>query len=132
MNRMISIVYVIAGLTNILGICIASRLFTDPLFFKLYPTVFNDFGAFLVIVWGLLYISVARVAPTLGPLALVFSFQKGIYAYTWVLWVSSKWDMIDMIRRQSELVGWFYASYGAVSLSFALFFLWVGLRALTK
>lgn len=131
-NRLITIGYVAAALTNIIGILLVSGGFSNPLFHKLSPEVFNEFGSFMIMVWGLAYLSVAKKASQLGGIAFVFAVEKFVYVYTWFVWINGKSDMIEMIGSESELVGLFYSSYGLLDLAFGLFFLWVGVRSFLK
>lgn len=131
-NRLITMGFVAAGLTNIVGILLVSGGFSEPLFHKLSPEVFNEFGSFMIMVWGLAYIAVARKASSLGALSLVFAVEKFVYVYTWFVWINSKSDMIEMIGAESNLIGIFYSSYGLLDLAFGLFFLWVGVRSFLK
>ncbi|MDX1668914.1 MAG: hypothetical protein R3194_05825 [Limnobacter sp.] len=131
-NKLITIGYILAGLTNIVGILVVTSGFTNPLFHKLSPEVFNPFGSFMIMVWGLAYLAAASKASQLGTLALVFAFEKAIYVYTWIIWIYNKSDMLEMITSESTLVGTFYSSYGLIDLFFGLFFLWVGIRAFLR
>lgn len=110
----------------------ASEFFTNTAFHKLSPEVFSDFGTFMVMVWGLAYLAVARQAHQLPAICFVFAFEKAIYVYTWVIWISSKSDMLPIIREETPLLALFYSSYGLIDLAYALFFAWVGIRALQK
>ena len=131
-NRFIFLGFIAAGLTNIFGMLAASEFFTNTAFHKLSPEVFSDFGTFMVMVWGLAYLAVARQAHQLPAICFVFAFEKAIYVYTWVVWISSKSDMLPILREETPLLALFYSGYGLIDLAYALFFAWVGIRALQK
>ena len=129
-NRFIFLGFIAGGFTNIFGMLAASEFFTNTAFHKLSPEVFSDFGTFMVMVWGLAYLAVAKQAHQLPAICFVFAFEKAIYVYTWVIWISSKSDMLPVIREETPLLALFYSSYGLIDLAYALFFAWVGIRAL--
>ena len=86
----------------------------------------------MVMVWGLAYIAAARQAHQLAVLCFVFAFEKAIYVYTWVQWLSSKSDMLPMLQDEAPLLALFYSSYGIIDLAFAFFFFFAGVRAFKK
>jgi hypothetical protein len=131
-HRFIFLGFIAAGLTNILGMLAASEFFTNQAFHELSPEVFSDFGTFMVMVWGLAYLSVAKQAHQLPAICFVFAFEKAIYVYTWVIWITRKSDMLPIIKEETPLLALFYSSYGLIDLAYALFFAWVGIRALQK
>ena len=107
----------------------ASEFFTNSAFHELSPEVFSPFGTFMVMVWGLAYLSVAKQAHQLPAICFVFAFEKAIYVYTWVIWISSKSDMLPIIREETPLLALFYSGYGIIDLAFAFFFFFAGVRA---
>jgi len=128
-NRLIFFGFISAGLTNILGILTVSHLFTNEAFHRLSPDVFSPFGAFMILVWGLAYLAVAKQAHQLAYICFVFAFEKAVYVFTWVVWMMDKSDLLSMIKIETPMLALFYSSYGLIDLAYGLFFLWVGIRA---
>ena len=131
-NRFVFLGFIAAGFTNIIGMLAASEFFTNAAFHAQSPEVFSPFGTFMVMVWGLAYLSVASNAHKLPAICFVFAFEKAIYVYTWVQWMSSKSDMLPMLQDEAPLLALFYSGYGLIDLAFALFFLFAGARAFKK
>jgi len=128
-SQFIFLGFIAAGLTNLFGMLAASEFFTNSMFHELSPEVFSRFGTFMVMVWGLAYIAAARQAHQLPVLCFVFAFEKAIYVYTWVQWMSSKSDMLPMLQDEAPLLALFYSGYGLIDLAFAFFFFFAGVRA---
>jgi hypothetical protein len=131
-SRFIFLGFIAAGFTNIFGMLAASEFFSNSAFHELSPEVFSPFGTFMVMVWGLAYLAVAKQAHQLPAICFVFAFEKAIYVYTWVIWISSKSDMLPIIQEKTPLLALFYSGYGIIDLAYGLFFAWVGIRALQK
>ena len=129
-NRIIFFGFISAGLTNILGILTVSQLFTNESFHQLSPDVFSQFGAFMIMVWGLAYLAAAKHASNLAALCFVFAFEKAVYVFTWAVWMMDKSELLSMVKLEEPVVAMFYSGYGVIDLVYALFFTWVGVRAL--
>lgn len=131
-NRFVFLGFIAAGFTNIIGMLAASEFFTNTAFHAQSPEVFSPFGTFMVMVWGLAYLSVASNAHKLPAICFVFAFEKAIYVYTWVMWLQSNSGNLSTIQTDAPLLALFYSGYGIIDLAYALFFAWVGIRALQK
>jgi len=59
-EKMIRNGFLIAGLSNILGVIICSKAFTNDVMLATQPDVMGYFGLVANILWGLAYISVAK------------------------------------------------------------------------
>ena len=56
----ISKLFVFAGLSNILGVLIFSKLFTNQVMMNTQPDVMGYFGLISIILWGLAYIAASE------------------------------------------------------------------------
>ncbi|MCQ8896190.1 hypothetical protein NQT62_07035 [Limnobacter humi] len=126
-NKLIRLGFLSAGLTNLIGMLAVSEAFTNTLFNELSPTVFSNFGAVCIMLWGLAYLSVAHKALEVPLLCLVFAVEKFLYTGTWVVWAQHNWGQLATIQTQSPQTALFYSSYGLIDLAYGLFFLWVAL-----
>ncbi|HEY1058512.1 MAG TPA: hypothetical protein VGE55_07260 [Limnobacter sp.] len=127
-NKLIRLGFVSAGLTNLIGMLAVSEGFTNTLFNELSPTVFSNFGAVCIMLWGLAYLSVANKALSVPALSLVFAVEKFLYTGTWVVWAQQHWAQLGTIQSQSPQTALFYSSYGFIDLGYGLFFLWVAVK----
>ena len=59
-DKMIYKGFLIAGLSNILGVIICSKAFTNDVMLTTQPDVMGYFGLISIILWGLAYISVCK------------------------------------------------------------------------
>ena len=59
-DKMIYKGFLIAGLSNILGVIICSKAFTNDVMLATQPDVMGYFGLISIILWGLAYISVCK------------------------------------------------------------------------
>ena len=78
--------FIIAGLMNasVLGFSI---FFTNSTIAEFDPVVMSNFGLMMILVWGLDYISVAKVYDKVKWLVGVFAIEKLIYGSVWVNWM---------------------------------------------
>jgi hypothetical protein len=131
-NRFIFLGFIAAGLTNIIGMSAASEFFTKSAFHSLSPSVFSEFGTFMVMVWGLAYLAAAKQAHNLPALCFVFAFEKAVYVYTWIVWMQTNSNTLPALQDSDPLLALFYSGYGLIDLAYAFFFAWVGIRAFRK
>jgi hypothetical protein len=122
-------VFVGAGLANVLGMLLASRLFTNAELGRAYPELFSTEGVVLVMLWGAAYISVARCYRDVPWLLLVFVVEKAFYGWTWIQWRVAHGPGLRELLAADRLTGIFYAGYGIVDISFGVFFLYAFVRA---
>ncbi len=112
-----------AGLSNILGVLIFSRFFTNESINLADPVVMSTFGLVMIIVWGLAYISVANGFEKVKWLFAVFAVEKLIYGLIWINWIFS--NDIRILYKQDLMAGIFYSIYGLNDLIFMVFFTFV-------
>lgn len=112
--------FILAGLTNIIGILVCSRGLTNQTLFELYPEVFGFMGCISVILWGLAYLAVSTSRPR--ALARVFCVEKLVYAATWFYWLQQHGDTLGSLWDKDPLTAFFFSFYGPLDLAFAAFF----------
>ncbi len=112
---------IIAGLANIFGVLIFSRLFTNEFINQADPLVMSDFGLLMIIVWGFAYISVAKGFAEVKWLLMVFALEKLIYGVIWINRIF-RYD-IRNLYKEDAFAGIFYSIYGLNDLFFMVFFI---------
>lgn len=129
-NKVIKYGFYLAGLANIAGVLNASKFFTNKTVVEIDPEVMSQFGLIMIIVWGLAYISVAKIFKSVKWLVLVFAIEKLCYGIYWTNWISN--NNIDMISAKDASAGSFYSSYGINDWFFFVFFSYVFIRLITN
>ena len=125
-EKMIRNGFLIAGLSNILGVIICSKAFTNDVMLATQPDVMGYFGLISIILWGLAYISVCRSNNQVRWLVGVFAIEKLVYVVAWLAFLTS--HSLSAIYKLDVLAGVFYTIYGANDLIFMLFFSYVFLK----
>lgn len=115
--------FIFAGLSNILGVLLFSRLFTNEVMMNSQPDVMGYFGLMSIILWGLAYIAVYKNYASVPFLLLVFTIEKLVYVLVWLLWMNT--HSLGAVYDQDTLAGIFYTIYGVNDLIFGIFFAWV-------
>ena len=119
--------FIIAGLSNILGVSICSKAFTNDVMLATQPDVMGYFGLISIILWGLAYISVCKSYNKVRWLVGVFVVEKLAYVVAWLSLITSR--SLSSIYELDVLAGVFYTIYGANDFIFMLFFSFVCLRS---
>ena len=125
-EKMIRNGFLIAGLSNILGVIICSRAFTNDVMLATQPDVMGYFGLISIILWGLAYISVCKSYNQVRWLVGVFAIEKLVYVVAWLAFLTS--HSLSAIYERDVLAGVFYTIYGANDFIFMLFFSYVFLK----
>lgn len=123
-------IFLLAGLSNILGVLIFSKLFTNNVMMNTQPDVMGYFGLISIILWGLAYIAVRNSYAAVPWLLTVFVIEKLIYVIMYLKWFSI--NSLSAVYNQDTMAGIFYTIYGANDLLFGVFFAWVLFRILKK
>ncbi len=118
--------FLIAGLSNILGVLICSKAFTNDVMLAAQPDVMGYFGLISIILWGIAYISVSKSYNQVRWLVGVFVIEKLIYVMVWLTFINS--HSLRSIFELDVLAGVFYTIYGANDFIFMLFFGFVFLK----
>ncbi len=125
-DKMIYKGFLIAGLSNILGVIIFSKTFTNDVMLTTQPDVMGYFGLISIILWGLAYLSVCKCYNQVRWLVGVFAIEKLVYVIVWLAFITS--NSLSAIYEQDVLAGAFFTVYGANDFIFMLFFSFVFLR----
>lgn len=125
-EKMIYKGFIIAGLSNILGVIICSKGFTNEVMLASQPDVMGYFGLISIILWGLAYISVCKSYNQMRWLVGVFAIEKLAYVIVWLSFITS--NSLSAIYEQDVLAGVFYTIYGANDFIFMLFFSYIFLK----
>ncbi len=112
-----------AGLMNIGGVLVFSRLFTNQAINDADPVVMSNFGLVMIVVWGLAYLAAAAGGSHVKWLAGVFAVEKLVYVVAWVVWLSG--NSLSQLYSTDAFAGIFYAIYGMNDLVFMVFFGWL-------
>ena len=118
--------FIIAGLSNILGVIICSKAFTNDVMMATQPDVMGYFGLISIILWGLAYISVCKSYNHVRWLVGAFAIEKLVYVIAWLAFITS--HSLSEIYELDVLAGVFYTIYGANDFIFMLFFSFIFLK----
>jgi hypothetical protein len=124
-DKTISKGFIIAGLMNSSAL-LFSRLFTNTTIPEFDPDVMSNFGLLMIFIWGLAYISVAKVFKNVKWLIAIFAVEKFIYGYIWINWLLK--NNLSAVFEKDLMAGVFYAIYGVNDWLFFIFFSFVFIR----
>ncbi|MCM4161607.1 hypothetical protein FHG64_06175 [Antarcticibacterium flavum] len=124
--NIISKLFLFAGLSNILGVLIFSKFFTNSVLLSAQPAVMSYFGLISIILWGLAYISVRNTYAAVPWLLAVFTIEKAVYVLVWLSWLFS--NSPGNLYDQDTFAGLFFSIYGVNDLFFGIFFGYVFLK----
>jgi hypothetical protein len=122
--------FILSGITNIAGVGLFSKLFTNSTIPAFDPVVMSNFGLLMIMVWGAAYIAVAPVYDKVKWLVAVFAIEKLIYGVVWVHWLLH--HSLSDVFQEDLLAGIFYSVYGINDWCFFIFFSFVFLRLWKK
>lgn len=125
-KNMIQNGFILAGLSNIMGVIICSKAFTNDVMMSAQPSVMGYFGLISIVLWGLAYIAVSKSYRHVKWLVGVFVIEKLAYVIVWLSFITSQ--SLRSVYDQDFLAGVFYTIYGANDFIFMLFFGFVFLR----
>jgi hypothetical protein len=125
-DKMIRNGFIFSGLSNIFGVIICSKAFTNDVMFMTQPDVMGYFGLIAIILWGFAYISVCNSYNRVPWLVGVFVVEKLAYVMVWLAFITT--HSLGSIYEQDILAGIFYTIYGANDFMFMLFFGFVFLK----
>lgn len=118
--------FILAGLSNIFGVLVCSKIFTNDVMMATQPGVMGLFGLVSIVLWGLAYIAVSKNYAHVKWLVAVFVIEKLAYVLAWLSFITS--NSLSSVYEQDLLAGVFYTIYGANDFAFMLFFGFVFLR----
>jgi len=112
----------LAACCNILGILLFNRFFQSDTLGMPFPELFGRWGQACIILWGLAYWAVAANYRQVPALVRVFCLEKLVYVASWLYWLVARGSMLPDLWLSHPWTAVFYASYGLLDFSFALFF----------
>lgn len=129
-EKLISKGFIAAGLSNVIGVLLFSKLFTNEVITTVQPEVMSNFGLLMILVWGLAYIAVRKNFKQMTWLIAIFAIEKLIYTVVWLQWMSKY--KLSSVFEQDTLTGVFYTIYGINDFLFFLFFSFVFYKLIKK
>jgi len=129
-REQLTIGFIAAGLMNIIGVLLFSRVFTNTVIPQYDSQAMSNFGLVMIVVWGFAYIAVAKQFYQLKWLIAVFTIEKLIYATHWTNWILN--NKITDVMEQDTMAGLFYSIYGINDWMFFVFFLIVFIKLSRK
>ena len=111
-----------AGLTNVIGILVFSKLFNNKNLYD-FDSLFDNRGNILILLWGLTYIFTKN--PHKNPLMLVFFLEKMVYVYNYYKSINKDIDKIKLFWEKDKITYLFLMLYGIIDLIFGLLFLYL-------
>lgn len=115
--------FIIAGIMNIAGVALFSRLLTNTAINEADPVVISNFGLVMIAVWGLAYLGAASIGASVKWLAAAFAVEKLVYVVVWAMWHAR--HSVAALAATDLFAGVFFSIYGLNDLVFMLFFSWV-------
>ena len=115
--------FILAGLSNILGVLLCSKLFTNQTMMNAQPEVMNCFGLIAIILWGMAYIAIHKSYNHVPWLIGVFVIEKLAYVVTSLLFISTQ--SLGHVYEKDFMAGIFYTIYGINDFFFIIFFAFV-------
>ncbi|GMN02025.1 hypothetical protein [Erythrobacter sp. MTPC3] len=125
-NKLIQNGFILAGLSNILGVLVCSKALTNEVMMNAQPNVMGLFGLVSILLWGLGYIAVYKSYAQVRWLIAVFVIEKLAYVIAWLSFITT--ESLSQVYDQDLLAGIFYTIYGANDFLFMIFFAFVFLR----
>jgi hypothetical protein len=125
-HSLIQKLFILAGLSNILGVLICSKLFTNSVMMGAQPDVMSLFGLISIVLWGLAYISVSKPYASVRWLIGIFVVEKLAYVIAWLTFISAQ--SLGAVYENDFFAGVFYTIYGANDFLFMIFFAYVFLK----
>lgn len=122
-NNYIKIGFILAGLSNMLGVLICSKLLSNQVMMEAQPSVMGYFGLISIILWGLAYIAVSSTYTNVNKLIGLFVIEKLIYVVAWLSFISK--NSLADVYEKDMLAGVFYTIYGPNDFIFMIFFAFV-------
>ena len=116
-------VLVAAGVMNVAGVLVFSRLFTNAAINGADPVVMSNFGLLMIAVWGLAYWGAASIRGDIKWLAAAFAIEKLVYVVAWFGWLSK--NSLTTLYAKDAFAGIFYGIYGLNDLVFMMCFAWI-------
>lgn len=111
-----------AGLSNIIGISIFSKFFSNGNLSK-FDSLFDTRGNILIVLWGLTYIFTKNTYK--NPIMLVFFLEKILYFINYISTLKTKSKKLKSLWKKDKLTSSFIYIYGIIDLIFGIIFLYL-------
>lgn len=118
-----SLVFLVAGLTDIVGVLYCSQALGNAFLTTVYPELLSVPGLILIMLWGLASLAVAGAYDRVPTLVLVFCLRQFFYFGAWLIWMGQHLEVLEPLWAASPRAGLFMAAFGPVDLLFGLAFL---------
>jgi hypothetical protein len=122
--------FILSGIVNILGILVFTKLFSSTAISEADPNVMSPFGLYMIMVWGLAFIAMAKSFHKAKWVIAVFCVEKISYVFCWGIWMLD--HDLPILFEKDVFAGTFYALYGPNDLIFFLFFIYVFFKKKSK
>ncbi len=113
--------FILAGLSNIFGVLICSKLFTNQVMMDAQPEVASYLGLISIILWGIAYIAVSKTYIHVPILIALFAFEKLVYVIFWIMFIHN--NSLSVLYEKDFFAGLFYTIYGVNDFVFMVFFI---------
>ena len=111
----------LSGISNIAGVLVFSRFFTNKTINEADPVTMSNFGLLMIVVWGLVFLAVVAKWEQLKWVIGVFVIEKFIYGITWGKWIMN--NDLSSVYKKDTMAGIFYTIYGPNDWFFFMFYL---------
>ena len=111
----------LSGMMNIGGVLVLSRFFTNKVINEADPVVMSNFGLLMIVVWGLVFLTMAPFWEKLKWVIGAFVIEKFVYGFVWTKWLLN--NDLSIVYEQDIMAGIFYSIYGINDWFFFLFYL---------
>ncbi|HEY4629600.1 MAG TPA: hypothetical protein VIH02_09990 [Flavobacterium sp.] len=111
----------LSGISNIAGVLVFSRFFTNKTINEADPVTMSNFGLLMIVVWGLVFLAVVAKWEQLKWVIGVFVIEKFIYGLTWAKWMMN--NDLSSVYKKDTMAGIFYTIYGPNDWFFFMFYL---------
>ncbi len=125
-NSTITKGFIAAGLSNLVGVPLFSKVFTNEVLLQADPPVMGIFGLIMIMVWGVAFIAVSKKFENLKWLVGVFMLEKLSYVIAAIHWNLN--NSLSDLYSQDALSGIFFGIYGINDFIFLLFFGYVFIK----
>lgn len=113
--------FVVAGIYQIVSILGFNQFFTNRILNETDPIVFSTIGQVLLLLFGLVYLWLAKKFTRAPLLVGLLSFTNFLYAGAWFYWLLTSPEKLDALAGQSMLLFSFFSSYGFAYFLFGCF-----------
>lgn len=111
----------VSGISNVVGVLLFSRFFTNATINEADPNSMSNFGLLMIVVWGLVFLATASKWEQSKWMIGAFAVEKLVYGISWTLWLSS--NDLSAVYDKDTMAGIFYTIYGPNDWLFFIFYL---------